>query len=181
MSRILIISDDHAFAVSLRVLLKRDRHSVMMAEDASSGLFRLFMDRPWFVVVHLRLETEVRKVCRHLLENVKIPFLIIGNPSLSNDPKLKPLVPHGNFQPLPASVHRIYSRITEILRQQPGPADTGSRGASGLEDGRKMRARGYNGRSQRHRSADRRCRTYERHSRMDAALDRRPPSLETWV
>lgn len=174
-----MISDDHALAFSLRVLLKRDGHSVMVAEDASAGLFRLFIDQPGFVVVSLRLENEVRKVCRHLHENAKVPFLIIGNPSLLNDPELKGLLPPDSFLSLPASVRRIWSRITEILRQHLGTA-AGSHGVSEPGGGLRIRTCGTSDLGRRNRSADRRCRTYERHSRINPVCARRP-SLEIWV
>lgn len=181
MSRILVISDDQVFAYSLRVLLMRDGHSVMVAEDASAGLFRLFMDEPRFVVVNLRLEGEVRKVCRHLHENAAVPFLVVGVPALLRHPEFKTWLPPGSFQPHPVSVRRVWSAAGIILREHPDPPakvsahgpEPEGRGVSGGPDGPRRRSHGRG-------SADRHCRTYERCRRMHPARGR-SSMLQIWV
>lgn len=181
MSRILVISDDQAFAYSLRVLLMRDGHSVMVAEDASAGLFRLFMDAPGFVVVNLTLDREVRKVCRHLRGNTGTPALIIGRPGLRADIEPGVWPESGRFLPLPASVRRIWRETTDILAGCSTPPGGGSAVGAGSGGGPREpgnKGRGYPGGPG--RPADRQCRAYERHRRVGRGGDR-GPTLQIWV
>jgi two-component system alkaline phosphatase synthesis response regulator PhoP len=128
MARILVVEDDRAIALGLRLNLRKDGHEVAIAQDGETGL-RLALEPDVDLVVldvmlPLRNGYDVLRELRKRESTVAV--LMLTAKGMEGDKILGLKLGADDYLAKPFGLGEMLARVEALLRRRPPPAEKGS-------------------------------------------------------
>jgi DNA-binding response OmpR family regulator len=128
MARVLVIEDDRAIALGLRLNLRKDGHDVVMAQDGETGL-RMALE-PDVDLVVLDIMLPLRNgydVLRELRkQGSTVAILMLTAKGMEGDKILGLKLGADDYLAKPFGLGELLARVEALLRRRPPPAEKGS-------------------------------------------------------
>ena len=125
MSRILVIEDDRAIALGLRLNLRKDGHEVRLAQDGDTGLALALQPDVDLVVLDVMLPNrngyEVLKELRRRKSTVSV--LMLTAKGMESDKILGLKLGADDYLSKPFGLGELLARVEALLRRRPPPVD----------------------------------------------------------
>jgi two-component system, OmpR family, alkaline phosphatase synthesis response regulator PhoP len=125
MARILIIEDDRAIALGLRLNLRKDGHEVRMAQDGDTGLSLALEPDVDLIVLDVMLPGrngyELLKEVRRRGCNASV--LMLTAKGMESDKILGLKLGADDYLSKPFGLGELLARVEALLRRRPPPAD----------------------------------------------------------
>jgi DNA-binding response OmpR family regulator len=125
MACILIIEDDRAIALGLRLNLRKDGHEVRLAQDGDTGLRLALEPDVDLIVLDVMLPNrngyEVLKELRRLKSNASV--LMLTAKGMESDKILGLKLGADDYLSKPFGLGELLARVEALLRRRPPPAD----------------------------------------------------------
>jgi len=127
--RALVIEDDHDIAELVKTALGRERFTVTLAHDGTSGYERAIKDTPDVVILDIMLPgVDGLELCRYLRQNERtahIPILILSAKSEEVDRVLGLEIGADDYLTKPFSPRELMARIKALLRRKDRQSEAG--------------------------------------------------------
>ena len=125
MACILIIEDDRAIALGLRLNLRKDGHEVRMAQDGDTGLRLALEPDVDLIVLDVMLPNrngyEVLKELRRVKSNASV--LMLTAKGMESDKILGLKLGADDYLSKPFGLGELLARVEALLRRRPPPPD----------------------------------------------------------
>ena len=123
MAKILVIEDDRAIALGLRLNLRREGHEVLMAHDGEEGLKLALDDHADLIVLDVMLPQrngyEVLKELKRRGSNT--PVLMLTAKAMEGDKILGLKLGADDYLTKPFGLGEMLARVEALLRRRPPP------------------------------------------------------------
>ncbi len=128
MARILVIEDDRAIALGLRLNLRRDGHDVVMAQDGETGLRMALEPDVDLVVLDVMLpQRNGYDVLRELRKKGSaVAILMLTAKGMEGDKILGLKLGADDYLAKPFGLGELLARVEALLRRRPPPAEKAS-------------------------------------------------------
>jgi DNA-binding response OmpR family regulator len=121
MARVLVIEDDRAIALGLRVNLRKESHDVVLAHDGEEGLLRALNKDVDLVILDVMLPSrngfDILKEMRR--RGADVPVLVLTAKAMEGDKILGLKLGADDYLAKPFGLGELLARVEALLRRQP--------------------------------------------------------------
>ena len=128
MAKLLVIEDDRAIALGLRLNLRKEGHEVRMAQDGETGLRMALEPDVDLIVLDVMLPNrngyDVLRELRR--QGAQVPVLMLTAKGMEGDKILGLKLGADDYLAKPFGLGELLARVEALLRRRPPPAEKSS-------------------------------------------------------